>query len=104
VIVFESLEDVVRCLEAVATDADAAVVRVKNRYGPDYDAAETAGYRSATSLLFCLCICLCLCHCLSSCLCPCLCHRLKVKWRGGTSLVLDRDLSTLDARNHVAKA
>ena len=44
-IVFETPDGVRRCLEAMAGDADAAVVRVKNRYAADYDAEETAGYR-----------------------------------------------------------
>ncbi len=45
--IFETLGDLTRCLEAVLADGDAVVVRVKNRYAPDYDADESAGYRRA---------------------------------------------------------
>ena len=42
---FDDLDGLRRCLEAVAGDADAEVVRVKNRYDAGYDADESAGYR-----------------------------------------------------------
>ena len=48
-IVFDAPCDLLRCLEAVAADPDAAVERVTNRLSPRYDAALTAGYRCAAA-------------------------------------------------------
>ena len=44
-IIFESATDLLSCLEAVGTDPDVVVVRVKNRLRADYDARQSAGYR-----------------------------------------------------------
>jgi hypothetical protein len=44
-VIFETLEDLTRCLEAVLADGNAVVVRIKNRYARDYDSDESAGYR-----------------------------------------------------------
>jgi hypothetical protein len=49
-LVFESFEGIEACLAAIEADPDAVIVRVKNRYTRDYDAAETAGYRSRPPL------------------------------------------------------
>jgi hypothetical protein len=45
-IYFESLAGVAACLNAIAIDGDASVVRVKNRLDPELDAAASAGYRN----------------------------------------------------------
>ena len=42
---FETPAALLACLEAVALDSEAAVVRVKNRLDAGYDARGTAGYR-----------------------------------------------------------
>jgi hypothetical protein len=44
-IVFESPGDVAACLAAIAADSAAALVRIKNRLDPRYDAVGSAGYR-----------------------------------------------------------
>ncbi len=49
-IVFEDVGGLQRCLEAIGAEERgggvlAVVVRVKNRYDPNYDALECAGYR-----------------------------------------------------------
>ena len=44
-VVFEDLRGLTACLECIAADQEARVVRVKNRYDPAYDTDQTAGYR-----------------------------------------------------------
>ena len=45
-IVFDELAGLAACLRAIRADPDVAVVRVKNRLDPAYDARRSAGYRS----------------------------------------------------------
>ena len=47
-IVFDDLQNLAACLEAISSDPEARVVRVKNRFDPSYDGNETAGYRSVS--------------------------------------------------------
>eukprot|EP00286_Rhodomonas_abbreviata_P019771 CAMPEP_0181310446 /NCGR_PEP_ID=MMETSP1101-20121128/12590_1 /TAXON_ID=46948 /ORGANISM="Rhodomonas abbreviata, Strain Caron Lab Isolate" /LENGTH=158 /DNA_ID=CAMNT_0023417075 /DNA_START=171 /DNA_END=644 /DNA_ORIENTATION=- len=44
-IVFENVEDLIRCLEVVDADPSAKVVRIKNRLDFSYNAMLTSGYR-----------------------------------------------------------
>ena len=44
-LVFESLADLSKCLNAIANDKVLQVVDVKNRFAPDADVRSTAGYR-----------------------------------------------------------
>jgi hypothetical protein len=44
-IVFEELAGIAECLRAIASDPDVAILRVKNRLDPAYDAAASGGYR-----------------------------------------------------------
>eukprot|EP00282_Hemiselmis_andersenii_P037851 CAMPEP_0169447236 /NCGR_PEP_ID=MMETSP1042-20121227/11412_1 /TAXON_ID=464988 /ORGANISM="Hemiselmis andersenii, Strain CCMP1180" /LENGTH=761 /DNA_ID=CAMNT_0009558779 /DNA_START=2562 /DNA_END=4848 /DNA_ORIENTATION=+ len=44
-IAFENFEDLTKCLATLLTDEEVRVIRIKNRYSPDYDAAKSAGYR-----------------------------------------------------------
>jgi hypothetical protein len=44
-IVFEDAECLTSCLEAVLSDKEVLVLRVKNRLDPNYDATASAGYR-----------------------------------------------------------
>lgn len=44
-IIFNNLDDLSSCLEALATDSDIRVVRVKNRLHTMYDASASGGYR-----------------------------------------------------------
>mmetsp|Transcript_47463 Transcript_47463/g.74169 ORF Transcript_47463/g.74169 Transcript_47463/m.74169 type:complete len:382 (+) Transcript_47463:1-1146(+) len=45
-IIFESMGDLVRCLQAIEVDPDIHIVRLKNRFDPRMDARETAGFRN----------------------------------------------------------
>ena len=47
-IYFESVEDLLQCLEAIAADPEVRIVRLNNRLDPDYDSAQTAGYRDVS--------------------------------------------------------
>jgi hypothetical protein len=44
-IVFEELAGITECLRVIAGDSDVAILRVKNRLDPAYDAATSGGYR-----------------------------------------------------------
>ena len=44
-IAFDGLGDLAACLQAIAADGDVELVRVKNRYDPDYDGGQSGGYR-----------------------------------------------------------
>ena len=44
-IVFETVADLVVCLQTIAADADARILRIKNRMNPAYNSAESWGYR-----------------------------------------------------------
>jgi hypothetical protein len=44
-IVFHEGGDLVRCLRAMSSDPEVAVVRVKNRLDPHYNVRSSAGYR-----------------------------------------------------------
>ena len=46
-IVFERVEDLVACAEAVSSDERLQLVAVTNRLDPSRDARETAGFRHA---------------------------------------------------------
>ena len=50
-IVFETVRDLRACVDVIAADPDAAVLRVKNRLDPAYDAAVSAGYRDVNVVL-----------------------------------------------------
>jgi hypothetical protein len=41
------------CLKTIAEDPDAEVLRIKNRLDPDFDSAQSAGYRDV-SLSLCI--------------------------------------------------
>ena len=47
---FETIADLRRCLLAIQGDADAVIVRAKNRYAEGYGADESAGYRCGAHL------------------------------------------------------
>ena len=44
-ITFDSVSDMAACLRAIREDDSVAVVRVKNRLSPAYDATTSCGYR-----------------------------------------------------------
>ena len=44
-LVFKDLAGVASCLRSIAQDPEVAVLRVKNRLDPSYDARTSAGYR-----------------------------------------------------------
>ena len=44
-IIFDTADGVARCLRAINSDAEARLVRVKNRLDPDYESDASAGYR-----------------------------------------------------------
>eukprot|EP00293_Proteomonas_sulcata_P019503 CAMPEP_0184293364 /NCGR_PEP_ID=MMETSP1049-20130417/4816_1 /TAXON_ID=77928 /ORGANISM="Proteomonas sulcata, Strain CCMP704" /LENGTH=840 /DNA_ID=CAMNT_0026601327 /DNA_START=96 /DNA_END=2615 /DNA_ORIENTATION=- len=45
-IIFEDLDDLVKCVHAISCDLEVEVIRVKNRLSHDYQSWETAGFRS----------------------------------------------------------
>ena len=45
-IYFEELDELLACLEAMAADPEARLMRVVNKLSPSYDSTSTAGYRS----------------------------------------------------------
>jgi hypothetical protein len=49
-IVFEHVVDMVTCLEAIMSDREIVIERIKNRMDLKYDAESTAGYRSVRCL------------------------------------------------------
>ena len=54
-IVFETPDDLASCLEALDSDPDVRVVRVKNRLSPAYDSAASGGYRDVAVNLCIVC-------------------------------------------------
>ena len=44
-IIFDELDNLLCCLQAIAADPDVTIVRVNNRLSRDYDASLTASYR-----------------------------------------------------------
>lgn len=44
-IVFDRAGEIASCLRAIQEDAEVQVLRIKNRLDPDYDSAQSAGYR-----------------------------------------------------------
>ena len=44
-IIFENLEELSQCFKAILQDPEITVVRVKNRFDPNYNSAYSAGYR-----------------------------------------------------------
>lgn len=44
-IIFDDVASMTACLERMASDPDARILRVKNRLDPAYDSARSAGYR-----------------------------------------------------------
>jgi hypothetical protein len=44
-IVFDKIADIVTCLQTIANDTEAVVIRVKNRLDLSYDPSISAGYR-----------------------------------------------------------
>ena len=44
-IAFEGMQDMADCLNAIGSDPEVRIVRIKNRYTPGYDAAQSGGYR-----------------------------------------------------------
>ena len=44
-LIFDGLEDLLKCLSGILADPDLSVVRVKNRFAASYPAAASAGYR-----------------------------------------------------------
>ena len=44
-IIFDSVADITRCLNEIQNDQSVSIVRIKNRLDPQYDVAQTAGYR-----------------------------------------------------------
>ncbi len=49
-IIFEDFVNLSGCLEAMSSDINVEVVRIKNRYSHEYSAIESAGYRWFCSL------------------------------------------------------
>jgi hypothetical protein len=47
-IVFTELSSLADCLNAIGSDPDVRVVRIKNRFDIDYDGQQTAGYRNVS--------------------------------------------------------
>ena len=44
-IVFDSVGGIVECLGLIEQDEDVKILRIKNRFGPAYNSADSAGYR-----------------------------------------------------------
>ncbi len=53
-IVFDEVDDLVQCLEAVMADTDVCVERVKNRMDVKHDVRTTAGYRFVMFVCVCM--------------------------------------------------
>jgi hypothetical protein len=90
-IVFEHIEDLVRCLEAITQDQHVVIERIKNRMDVKYDSAASAGYRYACVYVACVCVCgmcvlcgMCVCMwhvCLYvACVCVCVCGMCVCMW------------------------
>jgi len=43
--VFESLEEIVRCLKGICEDQELVILRVKNRFDPDFTSQQSGAYR-----------------------------------------------------------
>jgi hypothetical protein len=52
-IIFDDVPAMTACLRTITADPDAEILRVKNRLDPDFDSAQSAGYRD---ILLSLCI------------------------------------------------
>ncbi len=44
-IVFDSIRDMITCMQTIESDSDIRIVRIKNRMDPSYDAQISAGFR-----------------------------------------------------------
>eukprot|EP00291_Cryptomonas_curvata_P030406 CAMPEP_0172209320 /NCGR_PEP_ID=MMETSP1050-20130122/35049_1 /TAXON_ID=233186 /ORGANISM="Cryptomonas curvata, Strain CCAP979/52" /LENGTH=521 /DNA_ID=CAMNT_0012889183 /DNA_START=1344 /DNA_END=2906 /DNA_ORIENTATION=+ len=44
-ILFECFDDLIKCLDIIRQDPDVCIVQVKNRFDPNFNSAQTAGYR-----------------------------------------------------------
>lgn len=44
-IIFDSLEDILTCVNMIANDPDLHIIKITNRFDPDADISTTAGYR-----------------------------------------------------------
>ena len=44
-IIFESIEDIVRCVSIIMMDPEIVIERIKNRFDVNYDSSQSAGYR-----------------------------------------------------------
>ena len=49
-IIFDRVQDLLKCLEVILRDEDVRIVRFKNRLDPAYNALSTVGYRYLTFL------------------------------------------------------
>ena len=49
-IIFDRVQDLLKCLEVILRDEDVRIVRFKNRLDPAYNALSTVGYRYPTLL------------------------------------------------------
>jgi len=47
-IVFDTIADIAKCLEAILSDPEIQVVRLRNRQDPSYDSMQSAGYRDVS--------------------------------------------------------
>ena len=57
-IVFQTIADLTNCLAALIADPEVQIMRIKNRYSREYDATQSAGYRSIVqSILQCVLCC-----------------------------------------------
>ena len=45
-IYFSTVAGIAACLESISNDPDVRLARIKNRFDPDFDSAESAGYRN----------------------------------------------------------
>jgi len=46
-IYFESVSDIIQCLQVINNDKEVVIERIKNRLDPDYDSCISAGYTNA---------------------------------------------------------
>jgi hypothetical protein len=103
-VIYDSILDIVKCLQVISDDPNVQIVRIKNRLSRDYDDTLTAGYRDVvininlvseetvtltpkpipytpTPVCVCVCVFVCACACTPTNYCNMWCTLATLVWQ-----------------------